>query len=86
MVLTAIVGCVLNVKKVGKTQAAQFIYTVAVRRVFKVSKTITRILTKCYTCIHVIIQTKVNKEFSFKNELSCSIVTSTFLTQVMPAN
>lgn len=40
MILIAIVGCVLKVKKVGKTQAAQFIYTVAVRRVFKVSKTI----------------------------------------------
>uniref|UniRef100_K1QYU4 NTR domain-containing protein n=1 Tax=Magallana gigas TaxID=29159 RepID=K1QYU4_MAGGI len=35
---SAIVGCVLKVKKVGKTQAAQFIYTVAVRRVFKGAK------------------------------------------------
>ncbi|XP_011415506.3 metalloproteinase inhibitor 3 [Magallana gigas] len=34
----SIVGCVLKVKKVGKTQAAQFIYTVAVRRVFKGAK------------------------------------------------
>lgn len=73
MVLTAIVGCVLKVKKIGKTQAAQFIYTVAVRRVFKVSKTITRILTKCYTCIHVIIQTKVNKEFDFPLKMNCRV-------------
>ncbi|XP_022296904.1 uncharacterized protein LOC111106494 [Crassostrea virginica] len=36
----SIKGCVLRVKKVGKTQAAQFIYTVAIKRVFKRSSSL----------------------------------------------
>lgn len=63
MILIAIVGCVLKVKKVGKTQAAQFIYTVAVRRVFKVSKTINLIVM--YLSKNLFIHTLVNKDLIF---------------------
>lgn len=65
MILIAIVGCVLKVKKVGKTQAAQFIYTVAVRRVFKVSKTINLIVMYLSKMLYLFIHTKVNKDLIF---------------------
>lgn len=57
MILIAIVGCVLKVKKVGKTQAAQFIYTVAVRRVFKVSKTINLVVMYLSKMLYLFIHT-----------------------------
>lgn len=65
MILIAIVGCVLKVKKVGKTQAAQFIYTVAVRRVFKVSKTINLIVMYLSKMLYLFIHTLVNKDLIF---------------------
>lgn len=65
MILIAIVGCVLKVKKVGKTQAAQFIYTVAVRRVFKVSKTINLIVMHLSKMFYLFIHTLVNKDLIF---------------------
>lgn len=65
MILIAIVGCVLKVKKVGKTQAAQFIYTVAVRRVFKVSKTINLIVMYLSKMLYLFTLTKVNKDLIF---------------------
>lgn len=65
MILIAIVGCVLKVKKVGKTQAAQFIYTVAVRRVFKVSKTINLVVMHLSKMLYLFIHTKVNKDLIF---------------------
>lgn len=65
MILIAIVGCVLKVKKVGKTQAAQFIYSVAVRRVFKVSKTINLIVMYLSKMLYLFIHTLVNKDLIF---------------------
>lgn len=65
MILIAIVGCVLKVKKVGKTQAAQFIYTVAVRRVFKVSKTVNLIVMYLSKMLYLFIHTLVNKDLIF---------------------
>lgn len=65
MILIAIVGCVLKVKKVGKTQAAQFIYTVAVRRVFKVSKTINLIVMYLSKMLYLFIHTLVNEDLIF---------------------
>lgn len=65
MILIAIVGCVLKVKKLGKTQAAQFIYTVAVRRVFKVSKTINLIVMYLSKMLYLFIHTLVNKDLIF---------------------
>lgn len=65
MILIAIVGCVLKVKKVGKTQAAQFIYTVAVRRVFKVSKTINLIVMYLRKMLYLFIHTLVNEDLIF---------------------
>lgn len=65
MILIAIVGCVLKVKKVGKTQAAQFIYTVAVRRVFKVSKTINLIVMYLSKMLYLFIHTLVNTDLIF---------------------
>lgn len=65
MILIAIVGCVLKVKKVGKTQAAQFIYTVAVRRVFKVSKTINLIVMYLSKMLYLFIHTLVNNDLIF---------------------
>lgn len=65
MILIAIVGCVLKVKKLGKTQAAQFIYTVAVRRVFKVSKTINLIVMYLRKMLYLFIHTLVNEDLIF---------------------
>lgn len=65
MILIAIVGCVLKVKKVGKTQAAQFIYSVAVRRVFKVSKTINLIVMYLSKMLYLFIHTLVNEDLIF---------------------
>lgn len=65
MILIAIVGCVLKVKKLGKTQAAQFIYTVAVRRVFKVSKTINLIVMYLSKMLYLFIHTLVNEDLIF---------------------
>lgn len=76
MILIAIVGCVLKVKKVGKTQAAQFIYTVAVRRVFKVSKTINLFVMYLSKMLYLFIHTYVNKDFLSK--LNYILTFSTF--------